>query len=388
MEGFPAVFYSEPAVLGLLANAVSAFLVCMQNFSLFHTSVKPGGVENILAGATLGLTTSNDGGFTAGAIAFLIVNAFLIVLAAQANIVLLLVTLLMEAVIVCFMLFTLESLPLPLEIAVLSVLSALCLYGFLASLANCIFNKELIFMGPAIYKKKELKKNDEICESCLLPSSRRTSGLRTIAEILEGGGVCGIPTDTVYALAASCKHPDAISRIYTIKERPSEKPICICISNLEQLRVLRPPFSPLLWRFMDSVYPGGISCIVKKGEWLRRLGVGAAYDKVGTPDSIMIRVPDHSVTAHLTDMTGPLAITSANPSGESDSTHHDMVTTRLSYKLDAVLCDGYSNELVGSTVVNCTKIDEGGITILREGCVSAARIMQLFEHAKNTVDVL
>ncbi|KAM4664420.1 uncharacterized protein O3C94_012518 isoform 1-T1 [Discoglossus pictus] len=341
-----------------------------------------------LAGATLGLTTSNDGGFTAGAIAFLIVNAFLIVLAAQANIVLLLVTLLMEAVIVCFMLFTLESLPLPLEIAVLSVLSALCLYGFLASLANCIFNKELIFMGPAIYKKKELKKNDEICESCLLPSSRRTSGLRTIAEILEGGGVCGIPTDTVYALAASCKHPDAISRIYTIKERPSEKPICICISNLEQLRVLRPPFSPLLWRFMDSVYPGGISCIVKKGEWLRRLGVGAAYDKVGTPDSIMIRVPDHSVTAHLTDMTGPLAITSANPSGESDSTHHDMVTTRLSYKLDAVLCDGYSNELVGSTVVNCTKIDEGGITILREGCVSAARIMQLFEHAKNTVDVL
>ncbi|XP_018419749.1 PREDICTED: ammonia transport outward protein 2-like [Nanorana parkeri] len=53
MEGFPAVFYSEPAVLGLLANAVSAFLVCMQNFSLFNTSVAIGGVENILAGVHL-----------------------------------------------------------------------------------------------------------------------------------------------------------------------------------------------------------------------------------------------------------------------------------------------------------------------------------------------
>ncbi|XP_075684194.1 uncharacterized protein LOC142652437 [Rhinoderma darwinii] len=53
MEGFPAVFYSEPAVLGLLANAVSAFLVCMQNFTLFNTSVSPGGVENILAGVHL-----------------------------------------------------------------------------------------------------------------------------------------------------------------------------------------------------------------------------------------------------------------------------------------------------------------------------------------------
>lgn len=54
-------------------------------------------------------------------------------------------------------------------------------------------------------------------------------------------------------------------------------------------------------------------------------GVGPAYDRVGTNDSIMIRVPDHTVTGHLSDITGPLAITSANPSGEPDSTHHDMV---------------------------------------------------------------
>lgn len=104
---------------------------------------------------------------------------------------------------------------------------------------------------------------------------------------------------------------------------------------------------------MSNVYPGGISCIVPKGDWLLKLGkrtaleyviklscfylgfieceiivsqgVGAAYDHVGTKDSIMIRVPDHTVTAHLCDITGPLAITSANPSGEPDSTHHDMI---------------------------------------------------------------
>ncbi|XP_075042144.1 uncharacterized protein LOC142101638 isoform X1 [Mixophyes fleayi] len=334
------------------------------------------------AGSLLGITANNDGGFTVGAIAFLIVNMFLVAFATYANTVLLLLTLVMEAVIVCFLLFTLESLPLPLEITVLSIFSIICLYGLLASLANCMFNKELIPLGPSVFKKVEPEK-EEVSSSCLLPQSHRTSGLRTIAKILESGGVCGIPTDTVYALAASCKHPEAIKRIYTIKERPSEKPICICISNLEQLRVINPPFSPLLWRFMDSVYPGGISCIVKKGEWLKRLGVGPAYEYVGTHDSIMIRVPDHSVTAHLTDMTGPLAITSANPSGESDSTHHDHVITRLNHKLDAILCDGYSNELVGSTVVICTKVDEGAISILREGCVPAAKIMQLFERAKN-----
>ncbi|XP_040261767.1 uncharacterized protein LOC120977746 [Bufo bufo] len=335
------------------------------------------------AGSLLGIPANNDGGFTAGAIAFMVINLFLIAFATHCNAVLLLVTVAMEVVIVSFLLFTLERLPLQFEITVLSIFSIICLYGFLASMINCLFNKELIPLGPAMFKKQEPKNVDEVPSSCILPQSRRTSGLRTVAKVLESGGVCGIPTDTVYALAASCKHPDAIKRIYTIKERPSEKPICICISNLEQLRVIHPPFSPLLWKFMDLVYPGGISCIVKKGEWLKRLGVGPAYEYVGTTDSIMIRVPDHSVTAHLVDMTGPLAITSANPSGESDSTHHDHVISRLSQKLDAVLCDGYSNEIVGSTVVICTKIDEGSITILREGCVPATKIMQLFERAKN-----
>ncbi|CAJ0929943.1 unnamed protein product [Ranitomeya imitator] len=334
-------------------------------------------------GSLLGITADNDGGFTAGAIAFMVIDLFLIMFATHANAVLLLVTVMMEVVIVSFLLFTLEKLPLQFEITVLSIFSIICLYGFVASMINCLFNKELIPLGPPLFKKQMPENKEAVPSSCVLPQSHRTSGLRSIAKLLESGGVCGIPTDTVYALAASCKHPDAISRIYTIKERPSEKPICICISSLQQLRVINPPFSPLLWRFMDLVYPGGISCIVKKGEWLKRLGVGAAYEYVGTAESIMIRVPDHSVTAHLTDMTGPLAITSANPSGESDSTHHDHVINRLSHKLDAVLCDGYSNEIVGSTVVICTKIDEGSITILREGCVPATKIMALFERAKN-----
>lgn len=137
---------------------------------------------------------------------------------------------------------------------------------------------------------------------CPTFNSRFTSSLLNIAHLLEEGGVCGIPTDTVYALAASCKNPEAIEKIYNIKvslrkqarrkystnlaslrnssgccltfqERPAEKPICICISNIEQLLAAKPPFSPLLWEFMRNVYPGGISCIVSKGDWLLRLGL-------------------------------------------------------------------------------------------------------------------
>lgn len=48
--GFAAVFYSEPAVLGLLANVVSAFLLCLQNFATAHTGLGPQGAEDVLAG--------------------------------------------------------------------------------------------------------------------------------------------------------------------------------------------------------------------------------------------------------------------------------------------------------------------------------------------------
>ncbi|XP_007889755.1 uncharacterized protein si:ch211-153b23.3 [Callorhinchus milii] len=338
------------------------------------------------AGQLLAIGPTSDDAFTAGAIAFLIVNMFLIFLATYVNIVLLVLTVIMEVVIICFLLFTVERLPLPLEGVMLGLFSLVCVYGAFAAFANSTFGKQLIPLGSPLFKPRKRENDEQILATCTTVSSQKTSGLRTIANIVDSGKVCGIPTDTVYALAVSCKHPAAIEKIYNIKDRPAEKPICICISNLEQLIAVHPPFSPLLWELMRNVYPGGISCIVKKGDWLRKLGIGAAYDRVGTKDSIMIRVPDHTVTAHLVAMTGPLAITSANPSGEPDSTHHDMVISRLGHKIDGVLCDGFSNELVASTVINCTKIDEDGITILREGCVPAAKVLQIFERVKNKLD--
>ncbi|XP_062281851.1 uncharacterized protein LOC133986090 isoform X1 [Scomber scombrus] len=336
------------------------------------------------AGNLLQLSTGAAYGFTAGAIAFLVINAFLMLIAAYRNLVLLFLTAFMEVVLVCFLLSTLQRLPYLLEMTMLALLSIICTYGALASMLNCIFSQRLLPMGPALLKEK-VRQETAPELPCPLANSRLTSGLMKIAGLLEEGGVCGVPTDTVYALAASCKNPQAIEKIYNIKDRPAEKPICICISSVEQLVAAKPPFSQLLWEFMRNVYPGGISCIVSKGDWLLRLGVGPAYDRVGTKDSIMIRVPDHTVTVHLCDITGPLAITSANPSGEPDSTHHSMVINRLGHKIQGVLCDGESNEVVASTVVNCLKIDEGTITIVREGCVPAVKVQQIFDRVKSRV---
>ncbi|KAK7489506.1 hypothetical protein BaRGS_00019305 [Batillaria attramentaria] len=245
---------------------------------------------------------------------------------------------------------------------------------------------ENLFLGPPAIKgrQKETKKS-EVGPPCPLLDSHKASSLQRAARLLDEGQVVGVPTDTVYALAASCKHPASITRLYHVKGRPPEKPICLCLSSLDQLAEAEPPFSDLLWDFMRRCYPGGISCVVPKGEWLQRLGLGEAVHYVGTKDSICIRVPDCAALAYIVSMHGPIAITSANISGGDDSIHHDMVVDTLGHKIDVMVCDGDSKQLQPSTVVNCTKIDQGVISYFREGCTPIAYVNQLFEEAKSAM---
>ncbi|KAK3089889.1 hypothetical protein FSP39_007380 [Pinctada imbricata] len=237
----------------------------------------------------------------------------------------------------------------------------------------------VVDLNYILFKAKEL---DPPARSCPLFQSRLTSDLIAAANVLDKGHVIGIPSDTVYVLAGSCRRPESVSKIYDIKGRPQEKPICICISSLDQLKASNPPFSPLMWRFIHICYPGGITFVVKKGDWLKDLGVGATIDSVGTRNSLAIRISDSSVLSYLISITGPLAITSANPSGEPDSTHHDTVIDTLGEKIAGVICDDESKEPVASTVVNCVNIDEGEISYFRIGCTPKKIVDSHFEKAK------
>lgn len=136
----------------------------------------------------------------------------------------------------------------------LALLSIICIYGALASLVNSIFSQTLLPLGPPLIKvtnknisivwipsihqiligmifwggfgetdhfyflsQAKVKEESDLVLQCPTFKSRFTSSLLKIGHLLEEGGVCGIPTDTVYALAASCKNPEAIEKIYNIK---------------------------------------------------------------------------------------------------------------------------------------------------------------------------
>lgn len=80
----------------------------------------------------------------------------------------------------------------------------------------------------------------------------------------------------------------------------------------------------------------GISCVVPKGEWLQRLGLGQSINYVGTKDNICIRIPNCAPLAYIVSMAGPVAITSANISGGEDSIHHNMVVNTIGMTVDTL----------------------------------------------------
>ncbi|CDR00324.1 unnamed protein product [Oncorhynchus mykiss] len=89
-----------------------------------------------------------------------------------------------------------------------------------------------------------------------------------------------------------------------------------------------------------------MSCILPPGPWMEVFGLGESAKHIGTPQSIAIRNPDCAVATHLINLVGPIAVTSANPTGEADTTHHNQVYAKLGDKVDGVLCDGPSLKTV------------------------------------------
>ncbi|KAK1888531.1 putative threonylcarbamoyl-AMP synthase [Dissostichus eleginoides] len=236
-----------------------------------------------------------------------------------------------------------------------------------------------IIFGKALVKLSGVGGGADVCPHV---PARKASSVQQIAEIMKNGGICGMPTDTVYVLVAACNRPDAVIKAYKVKKQAEDRPMSLWISSIKQLEPVRHLLSPLLLDFMEAAWPSSISMVIPRGPWMDTFGLGDAAKHIGTPQSIAIRNPDCSVATHLINMVGPIAVTSANPTGEADTTHHNQVYAKLGKKVDGVLCDGPSPENIASTVVDCTKIETGHIGFFRVGLVPKSKVLQIFEEVQ------
>ncbi|NXE26656.1 SUA5 synthase, partial [Ardeotis kori] len=306
-----------------------------------------------------------------GIIAFMLFNGFIVFCTLFLNIAWFFYSLTFFLIAISFLLDAIHALPAGYDVAATLIFGLVSFYCFLSALFSSTFEGSCLPMGRPIVQLSGVGGGTT---KCLHLPARKASSVKRIADILKNGGTCGIPTDTVYVLVAACNRPDAVEKAHQSKRQAQDRPMSLWISSLKQLEPAKHLFTPLLWDFMEAAWPSPISLVVPRGEWVDFLGMRDSAKYVGTPQSVAIRIPDCSVTTHLIDLVGPIVVTSANPTGEADTTHHNQVYAKLGNKVDAVLCDGPSPENIASTVVDCTKIDSGNIGFFRVGIIPKSQV--------------
>lgn len=187
-------------------------------------------------------------------------------------------------------------------------------------------------------------------------------GFACAAKILRGGGLVGIPTETVYGLAANALDGKAVSKIFAAKGRPGDNPLIVHICEFDQIYKLVAEVPESAKKLAKAFWPGPMTMILPKAACIP--------DEVsaGLP-TVAIRFPSHPAAQRIIRESGlPLAAPSANTSGRPSPTTAQHVLHDLSGKIDAVLDGGSCGVGVESTVITLADnpprlLRPGGITL-------------------------
>lgn len=201
----------------------------------------------------------------------------------------------------------------------------------------------------------------------LLPFS--DNSVRKAAELLAQGGVVGIPTETVYGLAADARNEAAVRRIFEAKGRPQDNPLIVHISDISQLAPLVREVPPLAPEIARRFWPGPLTMIFPKSELIPAATSGGL-------DTVAVRMPGSPAARAIIDKCGfPLAAPSANLSGSPSPTTAQHVMNDMNGRIPLIIDGGECSCGVESTVLCFTAADR--VRILRPGGVTAEMLSGL-----------
>ena len=181
-------------------------------------------------------------------------------------------------------------------------------------------------------------------------------------KILKNGGLVGIPTETVYGLAANALDGSAVAKIFAAKGRPVDNPLIVHISEFSQIYRLVKEVPDSAKRLAEKFWPGPLTMILQKSDLIPN------EVSAGLP-TVAIRFPSHPVARKVISAAGvPLAAPSANTSGKPSPTQASRVMEDMDGKIEAVLDGGPCSVGVESTVITLAcdpprLLRPGGITL-------------------------
>lgn len=186
---------------------------------------------------------------------------------------------------------------------------------------------------------------------------------------LARGEVVIVPTDTVYGLAVSPRVPGAVDRVVALKGRGSDMAPPILVSGVEQVGplVAEGALTDRVMTLLQQFWPGALTVVLPVN---KKLGLDIGH----TPGTIAVRAPDQKALLDLLRLHGPLAVTSANLTGQppcrSVFSAINLFGDGVSVYLDAG-SESYTDHLP-STIVDATALSKrgGDLVVIRQGAVS------------------
>ena len=204
----------------------------------------------------------------------------------------------------------------------------------------------------------------------------RETALSSATVAVQKGKLVVLPTDTVYGIGADAFDPMAVRELLAAKGRGREMPPPVLVSAATTLDALATRVPDYARKLVEEFWPGPLTLVCTQQSSLQ-------WDLGETRGTVAVRMPDHELALALLERTGPMAVSSANKTGEPAAEDADAAERMLGEDVAVILDGGPVSGGLASTIVDVTGERP---RVLRLGALSVETLNEALSHAGVSID--
>ena len=192
----------------------------------------------------------------------------------------------------------------------------------------------------------------------------RKDGITAAIAAAKRGDLVVLPTDTVYGLGTDAFSQKGPQKLIAAKGRDRNMPIPVLVGHVKALDGLAQRVDGVTKALAEAFWPGALTIVVKAQPTLR-------WDLGETNQTVALRMPLNPIAIELLNAVGPMAVSSANKTGQPAATNVEEAIAQLGEEVTIYLDGGQTPGNIASTIVD---VSSGEIKLLRQGAIPLEEI--------------